>query len=666
MTRKIILSSLENKVVITGDISSILYQGSDVGLWFKEDFENYLEINNKVTIIDSSFKDDSCLNDFKENLTGLTKDSDIEIEFDKSFNSKIELFIEEEDRFREFSHNALSIWDDKFETAEFKKYSNVLKLKLSNRSLYRLQLLSSYHLAFSQNACNFSVPGSGKTSIVYGAYAYLNSLEEEAPNYINKLIVIGPPSSFKPWEEEYEECFGTKVNSIRLNSETEINDRINALSGKINNPYNLFLITYQSVPTLIEYLIRYAKNKKNRVMLVCDEAHKIKNLEGIWSENVLKLAPFAKSRIVLTGTPIPNGYEDLVNLFRFIYPSRDIIKFRADYLKRLNANPYSTYVQELIQNIKPFFIRIKKSDLNLPKITTDALRHYKTDDLENEVYTKLLHASESYSSDFNKMGLHLRLVQAIYNPALLVKKNVESHGFFEYTDSQINVKEILGKRLFNQIENLDNNYNPSRHHAVLALTKKLISKGEKVVLWGYFIDSIKRLHRLLNSNGLNGEIVIGETKKESTNKNTSSLNITREKIIDSFKQENGGIDYIITNPIVLGESISLHRVCHHSIYVELSYSAAPYIQSRDRIHRVWLKNNQQVHYETHYYHFLSSPILQNQPNIDEEIYNTLRKKWARMLDVIEDDIPLLSESEEEEERLNTINKIIDEYRKNKH
>ena len=34
-----------------------------------------------------------------------------------------------------------------------------------------------------------------------------------------------------------------------------------------------------------------------------------------------------------------------------------------------------------------------------------------------------------------------------------------------------------------------------------------------------------------------------------------------------------------------------------------------------------------------------------------------------MLDIAEHDIPLLSEKEEEDDRLNTINKIIDEYRK---
>ena len=39
----------------------------------------------------------------------------------------------------------------------------------------------------------------------------------------------------------------------------------------------------------------------------------------------MELAKLATSRVVLTGTPAPNGYEDLYNLFKFIWPDRDII-----------------------------------------------------------------------------------------------------------------------------------------------------------------------------------------------------------------------------------------------------------------------------------------------------------------------------------------------------
>ncbi|MEG3070339.1 MAG: SNF2-related protein [Candidatus Syntrophopropionicum ammoniitolerans] len=44
--------------------------------------------------------------------------------------------------------------------------------------------------------------------------------------------------------------------------------------------------------------------RKHRVMVVLDEAHKIKNTNGgIIAQSILSLAQDSKARVVLTGTP---------------------------------------------------------------------------------------------------------------------------------------------------------------------------------------------------------------------------------------------------------------------------------------------------------------------------------------------------------------------------
>src|SRR3546814_18934739 len=48
-----------------------------------------------------------------------------------------------------------------------------------------------------------------------------------------------------------------------------------------------------------------------RAMVVLDEAHYIKSADGLQATAALRLAPLARARVVLTGTPAPNGYEDL-------------------------------------------------------------------------------------------------------------------------------------------------------------------------------------------------------------------------------------------------------------------------------------------------------------------------------------------------------------------
>ena len=221
------------------------------------------------------------------------------------------------------------------------------------------------------------------------------------------------------------------------------------------------------------------------------------------------------------------------------------------------------------------------------------------------------------------------------------------------------LEDVLGNSLSHKVKNLGLDYIPSKHILVKDMVLKIVQNDGKVILWGIFIDSIKRLHKYLQSCGLKGAYVIGETKK-SSKEDGDQNDVTRENIIHKFKFSD--LDYIISNPVVLGESISLHKVCHNAIYFEQWYAAAPYVQSRDRIHRVWLdENNKQRNYETNYYNVVSR-LSSNASTVDDKIFNNVNKKMKRMLNIINDDIPLFSYNLENERDL-LIKEIVNEYRR---
>jgi hypothetical protein len=120
----------------------------------------------------------------------------------KETAADVQSFEREERLFGEFSEKARTIRNNEFEefpelVKDFEDFKDVLKQKIERR-LYPLQLLSAFHMTFSQNACNFAVPGAGKTSIVYGAYTFLKQLPETDPRHVDRLLVIGPLSSFAP------------------------------------------------------------------------------------------------------------------------------------------------------------------------------------------------------------------------------------------------------------------------------------------------------------------------------------------------------------------------------------------------------------------------------------------------------------------------------------
>ena len=81
----------------------------------------------------------------------------------------------------------------------------------------------------------------------------------------------------------------TSLSSVELDGAISL-DKKEILYATIKE-YNLYLTTYQSVPSITKELIHFLNSKNNHVMMVCDEAHKIKSEDGVWAENILKMSP---------------------------------------------------------------------------------------------------------------------------------------------------------------------------------------------------------------------------------------------------------------------------------------------------------------------------------------------------------------------------------------
>ncbi|MBE0682878.1 MAG: DEAD/DEAH box helicase [Anaerolineales bacterium] len=573
----------------------------------------------------------------QEILRILTK-FDYDATLSSNAEKEIENYNREEQLFGEFTTAAKSIRNDEFRknpelVAKFDNFQKTLNNRLS-RTLYPLQLLSAFHMTFAQNVCNFSVPGSGKTSIVFGAYAYLNSLPHEDPKHVDKLLVIGPISSFAPWENEYRDCFGKPVNSFRISGNNEI-----TRDGKLehlysSNPSELTLIFHGGVDHYLSDIIDFLK--RNKTMVIVDEAHRIKNPEGVWGQSVTEISKHAISRVVLTGTPVPNGYQDIYNLYKFIYPFKfkEILQFHYHNLEDMTKNslPKSTRVQRLKENISPFFIRIKKRDLNLPPINEkiisvnmNALQREIYDFIESEYIPSFQKDSSATAKDVLNRAKLIRLRQASTNPSLLLRTLQESLEEFDPDykltqdiDEHIDDSEFIGK-----LKNYPNRETPEKFLEILQLiSSNILPIGEKVIIWTIFVQNAEELQLYLENNKITSRLLIGKIEQTQ-----------REITIEKFNNPNNlEFQVVIANPFSVAESISLHKGCHSAIYLERDYNCSNFLQSKDRIHRVGLSENQ----ETNYYYFISKN------SIDEVINDRLRLKIERMEQIINDDIPLFS------------------------
>jgi len=587
------------------------------------------------------------------NLQSFFEKYEYRIEYTDIVKDVLKDYFQKTSDFNEFSKAALNIRNNEINTKDFEEFSNILREKLPSRKLYPLQLLSAFHLSFAQNACNFSVPGAGKTSIVYGAYIYLKSLSLDNSRKVDKILIIGPLSSFGPWEKEYNDCFGERPSVKRLSGNgTNAKEKKDYLYS--NSPSEITLMSYQSVANSVEGLIYFLK--KNKVMLVLDEAHKIKNTSGGKTATaVMELAKFASSRVILTGTPVPNGYEDLYNIYNFIWPKKDIIGFRLNQLKDMTSEERDPRIDELIENISPFFIRIRKKDLGIPEpiinppiiVEMGKVQRKIYDYIENK-YMEFIIESGNYKESMHSMLVKarlIRLMQAATNPAAL-KKPLE-----RYFDSDIEQNDIFidDSEVMDQIMNYKEHEVPNKFIEAAKLIKEIISRGEKVIIWVVYIKTIHDLSEYLESLGIKNKLLYGAVPVDSGDDNEDID--TRERIVEEFHEENSDFKVIIANPFAVSESISLHKACNNAIYIERTFNAAQFIQSKDRIHRYGLKENDIVNY-----HFLLS-----ENSVDETIDERLRIKENRMTEIIESqEIPLFNNLNDDEDD-NDIKALIKHY-----
>lgn len=644
-----------NTVVIEGPVS-LLYRDPAIAVFLRNQKAvktsgGTIEFQVEPHLLESKF----------HSLSELVRRTGMTVIQDSQLSGTIRNIQREEQEFEAFSKKALDIWWARFEAAEFNTFLQVLRHECPGRKFYELQLLAAYHLAFSQHACNFSVPGAGKTSIVYAAYAYLKSLGVDSPKYVNHLLIVGPLSSFKAWEEEFRDIFNRGAQSKRIAGFLPPNERTAYLRGHIqqSSSCELTLTSYASLANSREDFAAFMKALSRRVMMVLDEAHYIKTDDGVWANAALDLARNANARVVLTGTPAPNGYEDLTNLFRFIYPTRNIVGYSAAALKSMSQGKQTFRAAEKVrERIRPFYTRIGKKDLNLREpqhvvIPVGLGEHHK------QIYYYIedsilpaLERDETRVADIMNRARLIRLRQAATNPSLLLQP-LEEEGISTLHSNKFSLSDSY---IFDLIRKFDPSSDLKKLEALRKLLRLELQTHSKVLVWSVFIKNLQAIKNAVGDLFDSADIIYGATPIDGLSEDIEAQELlTRENIINRF-QHSPGRHLLVANPHAIGESVSLHYKCHAAIYFDRDFNAGRFIQSKDRIHRFGLRPDQLTEY-----YYLVTP-----DTVEAAIHDRLLFKEQRLKDLIDgQEIPLFQLALEEDEEREDIRAIIREYENRK-
>lgn len=513
------------------------------------------------------------------------------------------------------------IWNNDFN--RFKKIINHEMVA----TLKEKQFENAYHHLAMKSSMDFSVPGTGKTYISYGLFSYLYS-DYDKKQDVNHLVVFGPLNCFRTWKEECKTIFGYKHNFSIFDISEFHNDYEKQLE---KYKYDVYLFNYDFLTdSKIKIIAKFVLDDKT--MIVFDEIHKLKSLSGIRANNVINMLEIVKNKpiykLALTGTPLPNSYTDLYNYLKILYSDdlNGFLKvFSVNQLKQADSNKY--YSEEIQNNLHPLYTRTTKKDLSIPIANDDDLTSLCVNPTEDE--SKLYELI--YKSYQNPLLKFIRLIQASSNPRLLLSKinTKDLNDLYEDYDFGTGLKNSLiddnsiyiedEKRLIDKIGI------SSKTKRTINIIINKVKSNEKVIVWCLFIDTIDLLKEELEKQGI---ICITISGRDDIK--------TRDDKISIFKHSN--VDVLITNPNTLAESVSLHHECHNAIYLEYGFNLTYLLQSKDRIHRVGLKEGT----ETNYY-FSITKSIDDFGSIDKKIYDRLQMKANRMKETIESNNLILIE-----------------------
>ena len=382
--------------------------------------------------------------------------------------------------------------------------------------------------------------GLGKTVIT------LTAIKELKYNRfaVRKCLVIAPKKvAESTWSKEADKWDHTRV--LRVSSVLgSVNKRIRALC----TPADIYVINRDNVTWLVDYY----RNDWPFDMVVVDESTSFKNNKSKRFKSLASVESRIAREVLLTGTPSPNGVEDLwAQIYLLDGGQRletSITKFRMRYLepdKRGRDMVYSYKLKDdasynaITDKIADICISLKAKDyLNLPDITYNRIS-VKLDTKARKAYDKL-----------------------------------ETEMVLELPEDEDDISVTSAAALSNKLLQLSNGalYDADHnthvvHDCKLEAFTELIESlsGHPVLVFYSFQSDRDRIHEALAKSKL-------EVRDLKTDKDVEDWN-------------NKQIDVLLTHPASSAYGLNLQQGGNHVIWFGLTWNLELYQQANKRLHR---------------------------------------------------------------------------------
>lgn len=400
----------------------------------------------------------------------------------------------------------------------------------------------------------FHEMGTGKTftAINLAAARYKEDL-------IDALVVICPTPIKNVWEDELEKfCpidFSVWVYESGDSPAIWSREKRDELKVFVFGVESLSIENGRSIQEL-EYFQRFHK-----FMCVVDESSRIKNYKAQRTKNVIKVGGWADYRMILTGTPVTQGLEDLFGQFRFLNANivgcKNFTVFKNKYcvmggFKAKQILGYQ-FQDHLFDKIKPYVDYVTKDEcLDLPdKLIPPPVRVKPTDNQKRV----MLQLKQEYAMQDGDDEI---TVSTVLERMMRYQQVIGGSFPFEI-EGEYDTKPIPGG-------------NPK-----IDEMKELLSglpETTKVIIWARFVPEIGYITDAIKDEYGESSVVqfYGATDNEARKRNVRLF------------QEDPEVRFIVSNQTVGGYG-QTWTAATYVIYYSNSFSYEDRYQSEDRAHR---------------------------------------------------------------------------------